>query len=467
MKNTPIISAVLLIAGLWMVSCRDTPAPPRPARRTSPIPELSPMPAKQETPKPTPAPSTQAPSLMTGSIVKRFATPGAVRWTLNLDKQITFIRWSPLNGLVISAGNAVHNVTSRGQHRWKFIAGLNHRLFSLDDSEIVWSPAFGRLSELRRRGRQGWTRHWSGKLNADKHGQVYLLDAGSIASLGADGTDRWRASPEGVRELEGPFICDGGVLFHGMSGLQGIAVHISTRGSIIRETELARGAVLIGAGPSCEPLVWQNGEIRLLNPSGHPIWQFPMSLADLPFVQRLEGGFAYVTGHAERPSHLDVVTDHGRAFQSMDLPIIGRLTAARILPRSDFGVAVLGLCLDVTSPCSRPDETRGPFNALLTSTGSEDYRVLVRHIQGHLNFAPYLNDGLIVASSENATSTDLTLRDANHAVVWNVTLPGRLSAGPYVGPSGEIFLGTCSGWECNVPYLLISVTGTPPPPEQE
>ena len=71
---------------------------------------------------------------MTGSIVKRFATPGAVRWTLNLDKQITFIRWSPLNGLVISAGHTVHNVTSRGQHRWKFIAGLNHRLFSLDDS---------------------------------------------------------------------------------------------------------------------------------------------------------------------------------------------------------------------------------------------------------------------------------------------------------------------------------------------
>jgi hypothetical protein len=468
LKKTPIISAVLLIAGLATSACRDTPSPPRPAHRATPVPEHSSKTTKAENPKPpSPASSNQTTALIKGSLIKRFATPGAVRWTLNLGKPITFIRWSPLGGLVISAGRAVHNVTSRGQHRWKFIAGKDHRLFSLDGSEIVWSPAFGRLNKLHRRGRQGWSREWSGKLTADQRGQVYLLDAGNIASLGADGSDRWRASPEGVRELEGPFICNDGVLFHGMSGLQGIAVHISMRGSIIRETELVRGAVLIGAGPGCEPLGWQNGEIRLLNHSGHPIWRFPLSLPDLPFVQQLEGGAAIVAAHAERPSRLNVVTDQGRAFQSLDLPVVGRLTAARVLPRSDFGVHVIGLCLDVTSPCSRPGETRGPFNALLTSTGIDDYRVLLRHIQGHLSFAPYLDDGLIVASSETDKTTDLTLRDANYAITWHVTLPGRLSAGPYVGPSGEIYVGTCNGWECASPHLLISVTGTSPPPEEE
>jgi hypothetical protein len=372
-------------------------------------------------------------------VIKRFATPGAVRWTLNLGKPVTFIRWSPLNGLVISSGNAVHNVTSRGQYRWKFIAGTNHRLFTLDDSEVVWSPAFSYLYKLQRRGRQGWS----------------------------DGADRWRASPEGVRELEGPFICDNGVLFHGMSGLQGIAVQISMRGSVIRETDLSRGAVLIGAGPSCEPLVWQSGEVRLLNPSGHPIWRIPLSLADLPFVQRLTGGAAFVAGHAERPARLDVVTDQGRVFQSLDLPVVGRLTAAKILPRADFGVNVIGLCLDVTSPCARPGGTRGPYNAILTSAGKDRYHVLVRHIKGHLNFTSYLDGGLIVASSENDTTTELTLRNASYGITWQVTLPGRLSAGPYVGPSGEIYVGTCRGWECNAPHQLISVTGKLPPPENE
>jgi outer membrane protein assembly factor BamB len=400
-------------------------------------------------------------------VIKRFATPGAVRWTLNLGKPVTFIRWSPLNGLVISSGNAVHNVTSRGQYRWKFVAGTNHRLFTLDDSEVVWSPAFSHLYKLQRRGRQGWSREWSGKLTSDGRGRVYLLDAGSIASLGADGADRWRASPEGVRELEGPFICDNGILFHGTSGLQGIAVQISMRGSVIRETELTRGAVLIGAGPRCEPLVWQSGEVRLLNPSGHPIWRIPLSLTDLPFVQRLEGGFAFVAGHAERPARLDVVTDQGRLFQSLDLPVVGRLTAAKISPRADFGVNVLGLCLDVTSPCARPGRTRGPFNAILTSAGKDTYPVLVRHIKGHLNFTSYSDGGLIVASSENDTTTELTLRNASYGITWQVTLPGRLSAGPYVGPSGEVYIGTCHGWECNAPHLLISVTGKAPPPEEQ
>ncbi|MCP4199031.1 MAG: hypothetical protein GY762_17945 [Proteobacteria bacterium] len=468
LKKDTIIAVVLLTAALAAFACRETPSPPRPPQRTTPVPEHAPGSANSEQPGPATPPSTnQTSSLVTGSVIKRFATPGAVRWTLNLVKPIIFIRWSPLNGLVVSAGNAVHNVTSRGQYRWKFIAGMNHRLFTLDDSEVVWSPEFSRLNKLQRRGRQGWSREWDGKLTSDGQGRVYLLDAGSIASLGADGTDRWRASPEGVRELEGPFICDNGILFHGMSGLQGIAVQISMRGSVIRETELSRGAVLIGAGPGCEPLVWQSGEIRLLNPSGQPIWRIPLSLPDLPFVQRLVEGFAFVAGHAERPSRLDVVTDQGRVFQSLDLPIVGRLTAAKILPRSDFGVKVIGLCLDVTSPCSRPGGTRGPFNAILTAAGKDSYRVLVRHIKGHLNFTSYLDGGLVVASSESDNSTELTLRNASYGITWQVALPGRLSAGPYVGPSGEIYVGTCRGWECDAPHQLISVTGKPPPPKEE
>jgi hypothetical protein len=68
-----------------------------------------------------------------------------------------------------------------------------------------------------------------------------------------------------------------------------------------------------------------------------------------------------------------------------------------------------------------------------------------------------------VASSPEETVTELTLRDdRSDAVTWQISLPGRLSAGPYVGPEGEIYVATCNGWDCAPPYLLIAITGIEP-----
>ena len=77
-----------------------------------------------------------------------------------------------------------------------------------------------------------------------------------------------------------------------------------------------------------------------------------------------------------------------------------------------------------------------------------------------LGMIPYDTGGFVVASSPEEELTELTRRDAQQSVIWQVSLPGRLSAGPYVGPSGEIYLATCRGWDCGPPHLLIAVTGT-------
>ncbi len=451
--------------GVW--ACQEPAQPPMVRRRTTPIPEHSrTSPSARSDQNNTIAVSPEkATPLLKGNIIRRFATPGSVRWSRNLGKPITFIRWTPLAGLIISAGNEVHNVTSQGVHRWKFIAGKGHRLFKLGDEEIVWSPAFGRLNQLLRRGRKGWSRRWDSKLAADDLGGIYLLDASTVAAIGAVGRDRWRVSLEGVRKLDDPFTCKDGVLFQGISGLKRDAVLITNRGTVIRKTALKRSAVLIDASPTCEPLVWQDGEISLLDARGQPIWRHPSR--DLPFVHRLEGGFSIVTGQAGRPALFEVVTNNGYLAQSVALPVQGRLTAVQVLPQVNLGVEAIGFCLDVTSPCARPDKTRGPFNALVTSLGNNKFGVLVQHVQGNLSFAQYPDGGLVIASSKDADATDLVLRDEGHQVVWQVNLPGRLSSGPYVGPSGEVYVGTCREWECSAPHLLIAVTGKKLPPKEK
>ncbi|MCP4676848.1 MAG: hypothetical protein GY854_15305 [Deltaproteobacteria bacterium] len=403
--------------------------------------------------------------MVSGPRFHRFEKPGAVRWTLELAKPITFIRWSPLAGLVVSVGDEVHNVTSQGNDRWRTIGGRHHRLFELDTTEILWSPDFNKLSQLIRRGRQGWSRKWNGKLVSDRRGGIYLLDASTVAAIGSDGRDRWRASLEGVRKLEGPFPCKDGALFHGMSGLQRVAVHITRRGSIMSETALGRGAVLISSGSMCQPLVWLGDEIAMLDVHGNTLWKRPSS--QLPFAHRLDGGFALVSANASGMSHLEVLTDDGRVLQSGELPISGRLTDVRILPRpGGLSVDAIGACLDVTSPCSKPKGTRGPFNALVSAVPGVGFRAMLRHVQGHLNFASYPEGGILVAGSQAAMETDLTLRDAGHSILWQVALPGRLSSGPYVGPSGEVYVATCRGWNCEAPYLLVSITGRAPPPKK-
>jgi hypothetical protein len=452
-----------LVALVAATACQETPKPPTPLPPiSSPIPEraagatrpavdtdqLPPEPARI----PTPA------QLLDGPLPRRFATPGAVRWTVELGAPITALRWSSQSGLAVSTGAEVHNVTSWGQDRWRVVAGKGHRLFVAGDKEVVWSPQFKRISEIRRWGRQGWHRKWSGDLVGDEESGIYLVDAATVAAIGSDGKDRWRASLEGLRRLEGPYPCSEGILFHGIRGLEGVAVTISKRGAVMRETVLERGALVLGAGPFCEPLVWHGGEVALLDSRGLKQWRYPAPSA--PIVHRIEGGFLLATYAADAPVRLTAIHDRGTVAWSNDLPVTGRLTRVGAIAGDNLRSRAVGLCLDVSSPCARPKENRGPFNTLLTPAARGALRVLVRHTRGHLNMIPYAEGGFVVASSPDEELTELTRRDADESVIWQVSLPGRLSAGPYTGPSGEIYVATCRGWGCGPPHLLIAVTGT-------
>ncbi|MDJ0762933.1 MAG: hypothetical protein QNJ97_08095 [Myxococcota bacterium] len=454
---------------LFATACVDPPDPPRPRvpPRRTPIPER--VASTTAMPKQDPSSTVKAEideaHLVKGRTATRFATPGLVRWTRKLPQKIGFIRSTPLAGLIVSAGPVVHNATSLGEIRWPFVAGAGHRLFVLGASEVIWSPAFGRLSQLLRRGRKGWVRKWQGKLARDERGGLYLLDASTVTAINEDGTDKWRAALEGVRKLEGPFTCEDSVLFQGTSGLQRVAVRISAHGTAIRKTPLGRGAILIGAGPQCAPLVWVKRSIALLDTAGDPIWH--RRSPETPFVERLQGGFALVRARAELPARLEVITDHGGVIIATELPVSGRLTHTDVLSVAGMTPQAIGLCSDVTSPCSKPGTTRGPFNAFVTLTERNGFRPLVRHVQGHLNVAPYPAGGYILASAATGDTTDLSYRSQDASVIWQVTLPGRLSAGPHIGPAGEVYLGTCRGWDCEEPHLLISVTGMKPPPDPD
>ena len=249
------------------------------------------------------------------------------------------------------------------------------------------------------------------------------------------------------------------MLFHGSSGLQRIALKVSDMGRVVSKKFLGRGALLLGAGPSCDPLVWVNGQLALIGERGAPKWR--MEVKEAPFVQRLKEGFAVLSGSKSK-SQLSVYRDNGSGVPSVTLPVTGRITSARVQEEDEGRVAAMGLCLDVTSPCSRPDGTRGPFNVLITRGKGNAFRVLIRHIQGHLDFASYPDGGLVIASSSKDDVTDLIKRDKKQRIEWQVSLPGRVSSGPHLGPSGEIYLATCKGWECAPPFSLFAVTGMAP-----
>jgi hypothetical protein len=437
----------------------SSPIPER-AKGATPRAEVEPPAEEPPDPSRPPPPS----KLVDGPLPQRFATPGRVRWTVELEAPITFTRWSPLAGLIVSTGGEVHNVTSWGQKRWYVVAGEQHRLFTIGENEVVWSPRFQRLAEIRRWGRQGWQRKWTGDLVGDEERGFFLVDAATVAAVGPDGKDRWRASLEGLRRLEGPFACSEGSLFHGIRGLEGVAVTISKRGAVMRETVLERGAVVLGAGESCEPLVWHGDEVSLLDARGLKHWRHPAPSA--PIVRRLDGGFLLTTYAADKPVRCIAIRDNGAVEWRQDLPVSGRVTDIGLLPGENLRARVVGLCLDVSSPCARPGGDRGPHNALLTLTADGDLRALVRHTSGHLAFAEHPAGGFVVASSPDEGLTELTLRSFDgDAVLWQTSLPGRMSAGPHVGPEGEVYVATCNGWDCGPPHLLISVTGIEPPRE--
>ena len=103
-----------------------------------------------------------------------------------------------------------------------------------------------------------------------------------------------------------------------------------------------------------------------------------------------------------------------------------------------------------------------PFNALMKVTPKKEPRPLIRHVQGHLGFAKWPDGGLVTGSSNDSKTTDITLRTTEGSILWNITVPGRMSAEPYVGPDGEVYVATCMDWDCRPPYTLFSITGKKP-----
>ena len=463
--NIGFRTTTLLIAAVFVAACGDVGdhskkgVPPR----QSPIPENAAPDAFGLGRKAMPSPKKTIQQMLKGSIVQRFETPSEVRWILDFDAPVTYITWSPLKGFSVTSGQEVHNVTSRGQRRWRVVAGKGHRLLTLGDLEVVWSPAFGRLSELKSRGLTGWTREWNGRVANDEQG-VYLFDASTVAALGPDGRDKWRIALEGIREVDGPFSCDNGMLVHGMSGMKRVAVEITPRGGVTRISKLGRAAQLLGAGQDCEPLVWREGVLKLLGSRGTAAWERSYPFA--PNVTRLNAGFALISGHVGVAAAFEVITDDGRTVAKGALPVSGRITRADAL--SDVGVSIkgIGFCLDVTHPCAAPESNRGPYNALLTRDGKGGFRTLIRHTAGHLGVISLPDGGILTASTKDGTETDLVRRDAAEKVLWQLTLPGRLSAGPYRGPYGAVYAATCDGWSCDAPYRLFAITVEAPDPEE-
>lgn len=377
------------------------------------------------------------------------------------DAPVSAVRATLLGGLLLSAGRDVINVTSRGEQRWRVAAGRGHELLEVGGEEIIWSPEYGLITHLMPKGRKGWSRPWTGTLAADGGDGVYLVDASTVSAMGPDGADRWRATPEALRHMEGPFPCDDGVLFQGTRGMESVAIRITRRGTVLTETPLDRGAIVIGAGAACEPLVWRGDEVSLLDSRGLPKWTY--RVGEAPFTKRIRGGFLLVNTGAGHQVRLHVLGDQGRAVSAREIPASGRVTRVEVADKGKLAVAAVGLCLDNSSPCSRREETRGPFNTLVTYTASGEPRILLRHTQGHLGFSAARQGGIIVASSAGPELTEVSRRDASDRVLWETALQGRLTAGPYESPAGHVYVATCQGWDCRPPFNLVSLVGDPVP----
>ena len=470
-RSSELIALAALVLSLG--ACRGAPDSPRgeQPRRARAADSAAP-PARSEAPgarrigEAAAAPSVE--SLLGAPPGVRWTSPGGLRWRLVLGAPITSIRWSLLGGLVVSVGEEIQNVTSRGVARWSRVAGPGHRIYRIGSQEVLWSPAFGKLAALLPQGGEGWTRTWPAEVVGDDLREPLLVDAATVAAVGEDGSDRWRVALEGLRRISGPYRCDEGVLFQGSRGLQGVAVTISERGAVVRETELERGARVVGASLGCDPLVWNGAELGLLDVRG--LYRWRREYLSLPAVARDGQGFLLAGGGPERPVHVESVESDGRVSWSADLPFSGRFSRFDVLVGVIDGARVAGLCLNVESACSKLDGTRGPYNTLIRLGARGPLGVLERQDQGHMDMARLEPGGLVLASSSGESATEVTLRDRTGSVRTVVTLPGRLSAGPFVGPNGEVYAATCDGWSCRPPYALFAITGIeapPPAPGQE
>lgn len=385
----------------------------------------------------------------------RLDTPGALRYRVNLPSAAISLRFGAAqNGVLVSIKTEVLLI-SGGAIRGLWAAGAKHEVVSIANTDAVYAPAFSEVFALLPRGRRGWLRSFShGRVSAIGDG-VYLLDASTIRRLAADGTDEWYTEVDQARQLKGPFSCDAGILVQGTRGLSSEAVRIGPRGDVGRRIELPRGAVLLGASPTCEPLVWSDGRVVQLDARGRSVWG--RSTAQMPLCTALPRGAAFVAARGEQRALYELIDPRGQTLSSLELPVEGRLTAGWVAP-SPTGVGrAIGLCMDVTSPCARKDWGRGPYNALVSLGQDGSVNPLFKHITGHIGFVALPDGRLITASSIDEDTTSVIVRDASDAVLWQAPLAGRMSAGPVVGEN-TVYVATCAGLACDPPHTLFALT---------
>ncbi|MCU0662468.1 MAG: hypothetical protein MUC50_09110 [Myxococcota bacterium] len=449
-----------LCAGLLLVACRDREPPTAtPNSSGSPPPTQSPSgPRKELLATSEPAPQTPNVNMAASerlSLAVRRETPGAIRSRATLPGAASSLRFAAFQrGVLVSVGTnllLVDRETTRGL----WAAGANHKVFSLPGVDAVYSPAFSELFALLPNGRKGWKRRVShGRIVASAEG-VYLLDASTLRKLSSTGGDEWYAFVPGARQLEGPFACDLGVVVQGSRGMSSEVVRLSPDGEVGRRLELSSGAVLLGATPTCDPIVWSDGKILALDERGRKIWG--RATPKMPLCSALPAGQACVVARGDERALFELVAPSGKTLASAELPITGRLTTAVAVASPSGRARVIAACTDVTSPCARSDSNRGPFNALLGLAEDGSVSPLFKHPTGHIAFSALADGRLITASSIDGDSTSVAARDASNDVLWQAELKGRLTAGPIV-EAPVVYVATCQGLACDPPFELFCLT---------
>ena len=399
--------------------------------------------------------------------IVRYSTPGMLRYAVMLQNPISSITWSPLAGFSVSSGRQIYNITSKGLNRWHINAGLEHKVYISNNQEIIWSKDFKKIFKIIRNGRTGWSFNWPIEPLFKTGGEIYLADASNVATLSTSGSQKWMATIEGVRKIEGPFPCGNKVMFQGRRGKISVAVVITNSGAIFSEFSLPVASVLLGASNDCLPLVWSGeesgNEIFMLNSRGDTTWSH--HLETVPVFNKLKDGYLLAIPHATSSIRLVKLDFNGNVKWNKKLPVTGRITSMNIFNKKG-STDVIAICKDVSSPCTRQNGNRGPFNTVIMGSKGH-FSILERVIQGHINISNIADNGFITAVSRRENETELTMRDSFGSVLWTLNLPGRFSAGPYAGPYGAIYLGTCTGWSCTPPYRFLSVTAATPSKDEK
>ncbi|MBN2529760.1 MAG: hypothetical protein JXR76_25440 [Deltaproteobacteria bacterium] len=404
-----------------------------------------------------PSPVETLSQMLQTPLMIRYNTPGHVRYSMLFDAPISAISWSAHAGMSVSSGNYLQNVTTKGEQRWKLNAGEGHKVFVTGGEEIIWSGQFESVFQMKRNGRVGWKKPWAHPLAFNPPDSLFMVDASNVARLGADGHERWRVTVDDVRKLDGPFPCGNQVLFQGKRGQKSVATVVTDSGAVLNETELPFAAVVLGASFTCEPIIWSSGQVSQVGGRGELKWSYP--LKNRPLFFKLFNTYLFIVPEPQESVAVVMVDKVGTILYKRGLPIAGRVTDGTVIELSGMRQAI-ALCKDVSSPCARRDGNRGPFNVLLTGDRGQ-FSVVERLVKGHNNIARFFNEGFVYAGSSTEDETTVTMYDRSAKIIWNTVLPGRLSAGPWVGPYGGVYLGTCMGWECSKPYRFISMTGAP------